>query len=146
MANSLHPSSDWSNICGWQGKPGRRSAKCMMIAAEILSDYGDRLAAMAADAERRLKGMRDLGTPTILVNPWPGFVRDVAECCRKADLTPTVTGDVYQNARPSSFKLVFSLNENLLGLEGGTTHGKAAFYAEIAKAMRSDGKPGKARR
>ena len=114
---------------------------------EILSDYGDHLAAMAADAERRLKGIRNLGTPTILVNPWPGFVRDVAECCRKADLTPTVTGDVYQNARPSWFqKLVFSLNENLLGLEGGTRHGKAAFYAEIAKAMRGDGKPGKARR
>jgi hypothetical protein len=113
----------------------------------ILSDYGAHLAAMAADAERRLKGIRNLGTPTILVNPWPGFVRDVAACCRKADLKPTATGDVYQNAKPSWFqKLVLALNENLLGIEGGTRHGKAAFYAEIAKALGRDAKQGKARK
>jgi hypothetical protein len=146
---------------GKQPAPLERLAKHLLMAAEawseisemyddrrgILSDYGDHLAAMAADAERRLKGIRDLGAPTILINPWPGFVRGVAECCRKADLKPTATGDVYQNAKPSWFqKLVFALNENLLGIEGGTRHGKAAFYAEIAKALRSDGKPGKARR
>jgi hypothetical protein len=113
----------------------------------ILSDYGVHLEAMAADAERRLKGIRDLGAPTVLINPWPGFVCAVAECCRKADLTPTATGDVYQNANPSWFqKLVFAINENLLGIEGGTRHGNAAFYAEIAKALHSDGKPGKARK
>jgi hypothetical protein len=148
-------------IGGKQPAPLERLAKHLRMAAKawseisrmhddrrgILGDYGNHLAAMADDAERRLKGIRDLGAPTILINPWSGFVLGVAECCRKADLKPTASGDIYQNASPSWFqKLVFAINENLLGIEGGTRHGKAAFYAEIAKALHSDRKPGKARK
>jgi hypothetical protein len=106
------------------------------------------LETLAADAERRLRGIRDLGKPTVLQNPWPPFVRSIAECCRRAGLQPTYTGAVYdaREPKPSWFQeFIVAINDNLLGDHGGRRHSKAAQYAEIAKALRSDAKPGKAR-
>jgi hypothetical protein len=99
----------------------------------------DELETYAADAERRLRGIRRLGKPTDLQNPWPLFVRSVAECCRRAGLTPTATGAVYDERRskPSWFQeFIVAINDSLLGDQGGTRHSKAAQYAEIAKALR----------
>lgn len=99
----------------------------------------DELETLAADAERRLRGIRQLGEPTDLHNPWPLFVRSIAECCRRAGLKPTATGAVYDERRskPSWFQeFVVAIKDNLLGNQGGTRHSKAAQYAEIAKALR----------
>jgi hypothetical protein len=99
----------------------------------------DGLEPLAADAERRLRGIRQLGKPTELHNPWPPFVRSVAECCRREGLKPTATGAVYdeRRAKPSWFQeFVVAINDNVLGDQGGRRHSKSAQYAEIAKALR----------
>jgi hypothetical protein len=99
----------------------------------------DELETLAADAERRLRGIHQLGKPTDLQNPWPLFVHSVFECCRRAGLKPTATGAVYDERRskPSWFQeFIVAINDNLLGNQGGRRHSRAAQYAEIAKALR----------
>lgn len=98
----------------------------------------DGLAALALDAERRLKGIVSLGRPVALENPWPEFVRDVAECCRRVGLRPTASGAAYdERPKPSWFQqFVVAIHDNLLGDQGGRRHSKAARYAEIARALR----------
>ncbi|SHH38470.1 hypothetical protein [Bradyrhizobium erythrophlei] len=99
----------------------------------------DELETLAADAERRLRGIHQLGKPTDLQNPWPLFVHSVAECCRRVGLTPTATGAGYDERRskPSWFQeFIIAINDNLLGDQGGRRHSKAAQCAEIAKALR----------
>jgi hypothetical protein len=99
----------------------------------------DGLENLAADAERRLRGIRELGKPTDLPNPWPLFVRGIAECCRTAGLKPTATGAVYDERRPKPSwfqEFVVAIHDNLLGDQGGRRHSKAAQYAEIARALR----------
>jgi hypothetical protein len=96
----------------------------------------DKLEDMARDAERRLRGILELGKPAELQNPWPLFVRSVAECCRRAGLKPTATGAVYDERRSKASwfqEFVVAINDNLLGHR---RHSKAAQYAEIAKALR----------
>jgi hypothetical protein len=97
----------------------------------------DELETLAADAERRLRGIRQLGKPIDLQNPWPLFVRSIAECCRKAGLTPTATGAVYdERSKPSWFQeFVVAIKDNLIGDQGGTRHSKAAQHAAVAKAL-----------
>jgi hypothetical protein len=99
----------------------------------------DELETLAADAERRLRGIRQLGKATNLQNPWPLFVHSIAERCRRVGLKPTATGAVYDTLRskPSWFQeFVVAIKDNLIGDQGGTRHSKAAQYAEIAKALR----------
>jgi hypothetical protein len=77
--------------------------------------------------------------PPIEPDPWPAFVRSVAECFRDVakrlrddDLTPTVTMRFYKadedgGGKPTWFQeFVADLHENLLGQEG---------YAAAAKAL-----------
>jgi hypothetical protein len=107
----------------------------------------DELENLAADAERRLRGIRQLGKATDLQNPWPLFVHSIAERCRRVGLKPTATGAVYDERRskPSWFQeFVVAIKDNLIGDKNGTRHSKAAQYAEIAKALRGNAKPGKA--
>lgn len=98
----------------------------------------DGLATLASDAERRLRGIAGLGKPTELENPWPLFVRSVAECCRRVGLKPTASGGVYdERSKPSWFQqFVVAIHDNLLGSQGARRHSKAAQYAEIARALR----------
>jgi hypothetical protein len=136
LAESLRSGADaWAKI----GK---------MIHDDRLSDIRiyEGLEAMAVDAERRLRGIRDLGKPVRLKNPWPNFVRAVAATCRRINLQPTATGAVYDQRRPSWFQeFIVAINDNILGDLGGRRHSKASQYAEIAKALRGNAKPGKAR-
>jgi hypothetical protein len=99
----------------------------------------DGLESLAADAERRLRGIRELGKPTGVQNPWPKFVRSIAERCRWAGLRPTATGAVYDERRPKPSwfqEFVVAINDNLLGDQGGRRHSKSAQYSEVAKALR----------
>ena len=99
----------------------------------------DGLETLAADAERRLQGIGKLGKPTELENPWPQFVRSVAECCRQVGLKPTATGAIYDERKPNASwfqQFVVAINDNLLGDQGGRRHSRAAQFAEIAKALR----------
>jgi hypothetical protein len=99
----------------------------------------DGLQTLAADAERRLRGIRELGNPVALTSPWPAFVRSVAESCRRIGLQPTATGAVYdeRKRKPSWFQdFIVAINDNLLGDLGGRRHSKAAQHAQIAKALR----------
>jgi hypothetical protein len=110
----------------------------------------DELDSLARDAERRLAGIRALGQAVTAPSPWREFVCNVARCCRDAGLNPSVTGRVYEDANPTWFhKFMAALNENLLGDEGRRKQfqqSRAAFYAEITRALRGDRKPGKARK
>jgi hypothetical protein len=114
-----------------------------------LSRYDD-LEKLAQDAERRLASF---GKLKLVTDPWPAFVCKVARCCREAGLNPTVTGRVYDSSwgtEPTWFQeFMASLNEDLLGDQGRgeqLRRSRAAFYAEVAKALRGDSKPGKARK
>jgi hypothetical protein len=111
----------------------------------------DELEAMAADAERRLAAIRTL-KPRNADRPSEEFVRNVASCCRTVGLQPPVTGGLYEEeAKPTWFqKFIVALNDELLGDKGfwvgkGSAFGKAK-GAWITKAMRGDGKSGKARK
>jgi hypothetical protein len=108
----------------------------------------ENLETMARDAERRLAGIRKLGKPVTITSPWPEFVRSIARCCRAAGLKPTATGRTYEHGKPTWFQeFAAALNENLLGNEGKgrqLKYSRAAFYAEIAKAMRGVSKQGDA--
>jgi hypothetical protein len=147
-----------------KGQPAllERVAKGLRTAADAWAKIGkihdDRLGdiriyanleTMARDAERRLAGIRQLGTPVVITPPWHLLVRNVAECCRKAGLKPTASGRVYEDSKTTWFQeFMLKLNENLLGYEGKgkqINYSSAAFYAEIAKAMSGYGKSGKAR-
>jgi hypothetical protein len=110
----------------------------------------DDLEVLAQDAERRLKGFRKLGKPVAESDPWPVFVRWVARCLCAAGLKPTTTGRVYGEGNPTWFQeFMAALNDNLLGEKGRgnqLNYSHKAFCADIAKAMRGDRKPGKARK
>jgi hypothetical protein len=102
----------------------------------VLSDYGDRLADMAADAERRLEALRALGES----KPMPvksELVRGVAECCRGVGLNPTATGRVSQHEKPTWFqKFMVVLNNEVLGDDGWglvSDHKARAVHSYIAK-------------
>jgi hypothetical protein len=129
LAKSLRTAADaWAKI-------GRN------LHDDLLSDLRiyDDLKTLAADAERRLRGILDLGRPKALANPWPMFVFSVATSCRKVGLRPIATGAVYdeRKRKPSWFQdFIVAINDNLLGDLGGRRHSKAAQHAEIAKALR----------
>ena len=134
-----------------------RLAKGLRMAADAWKQIGDihddrlgdidnyeNLEPMALDAERRLAVLRNLGSTTLAIDPWPVFVRKVARCLRQFDLELSWTGGVYEGTKPSWFqKFMAALDENLLGGAGGSKHSLEAFYAEIAKAMRGDENTGK---
>src|SRR4029453_9758227 len=74
----------------------------------------DGLEKLALDAERRLRGIRELGGAVNLESPWPTFVRGVAVACRAAGLRPTATGGVYDEIKrkPSWFQeFIVAVNE-----------------------------------
>jgi hypothetical protein len=102
---------------------------------------------MAREAEDRLAQK-----PVTVPNPWPEFVRKVDRCCREVGLKPTTTGRVYGELdnKPTWFqKFMATLNANVLGDEGQRKklkYSRAAFYAEIAKALGGYKKSGKARK
>jgi hypothetical protein len=116
----------------------------------VLSDYGDRLAAMAIDAERRLNAIKDLGQ----AKPIPvkhEFVRRLAECCRKIGLNPTATGRVSEHEEPTWFqKFVVMLNNQILGDHGWglveSEHKARAAHSDIAKALIGYAKQGNPRK
>ena len=115
----------------------------------MLSDYGDRLADMAADAERRLREIRSLDEmkPVVVKTE---LVRGLAECCRSAGLNPTATGRVSQHERPTWFqKFIVALNNEVLGDDGWGlvgSHKERTVHSYVAKALSGYGKPGKSRR
>jgi hypothetical protein len=115
----------------------------------VLSDYGDRLAEMAADAERRLKSISSLAQ-TKAVALKPDLVRSVAECCRSVGLDPTATGRVSEQEEPTWFqKFMVAMNNNILGDDGWglaeSDHRARAIHSDIAKAMSGSAKQGKPR-
>jgi hypothetical protein len=151
--------------------PFERVAKGLRMAADAWKQIGkihddhlgdidlyDKLEAMARDAERRLTALGKLAKPVTTLEPWPEFVRKVAQCCHDVGLKPTWTGRVYdeKHAEPTWFqKFMAALDKNLLGskgLLGMDKKGKQferdhrALYAEVAKVMGGDKKQGKARR
>lgn len=148
MAKSLREAADAWKAVGGTIHDDRLS---------VLREY-DRLDVMAQDAERRLEGFRRLGNPIPVADPWPEFVRRVADGCRKAGLNPTATGRVYEekNSTPTWFQeFVAALDKNLLGHRNllgvngkgeQVEHDHRAFYAEIAKVMSGYRKSGKARK
>jgi hypothetical protein len=134
-----------------QPAPLRRLAKLLRAAAdaqqEIRGTHDDHLdvalygslEAMARDAERRLAALGKLGKPVKADDPWFGFVRRVAQCCRDVGLRPTASGGVYGGARPSWFQeFMLALNKDFLGRDGRAIHSHRAFYAKIAKVMHGD--------
>ena len=113
----------------------------------------DELEMLATDAERRLARLRSYDRLKIGETPWREFVRKVARCFHRIGITPTATGRVYRSSwgtKPTWFqKFMVELNENLLGEQGKgkqLRYSRAAFYAEIVKALGGNVKPGKARK
>jgi hypothetical protein len=108
-----------------------------------LSDLGSQLAAMASDAERRLKKLRSM-RPAKPARARTLLIRGLVKCCRDAGLNPSVSGRVYENASPTWFQeFVAALNDNLLGARGWgapESYTRNALFAEVAKALRGDGK------
>jgi len=116
----------------------------------VLSDYGDRLSEMAADAERRLRAIRDLGESKPMAVK-PALVRAIAECCRAAGLNPTVTGRVSEQDEPTWFQnFVVVLNNQILGDKGWglaeSDHKARAVHSDVAKALTGYVKPGNPRK
>jgi hypothetical protein len=110
-----------------------------------LSDLGSQLDALAFDAERRLKALKDLGE-LVTMTPRPQLVRAVKKCLKDAGLRPTATKRVYASAddksksgdgKPTWFqKFMAELNKSVLGIDGWgelKPGDLAAFYSEIAK-------------
>jgi hypothetical protein len=112
----------------------------------------DVLEAWAADAERRLKALCAL-KPENAARPSETFVRDIAQICRAVGLRPGRTGSLYDDDKPKLTwfqKFIIALDDELLGKDGLWPGKKSVAYekakaAWIAKAMRGDGKSGKAR-
>jgi hypothetical protein len=109
----------------------------------ILSDLGNHLEAMAADAERRLLALRGW-KPS---KPKPAsqlFIRAIANSCKLAGLHPTTNGRVYEDNSPTWFQeFIAALNDNFLGSQGWGAPGsytRNALFAEVAKAMRGERK------
>lgn len=144
---------------GKQAPPLERLTKALNSAAKVwseirtmhddrrgvLSDYGDRLPEMAADAERRLKAIRDLGESKPMAVK-PGLVRAVAACCRRVGLDPTATGRVSEHEEPTWFqKFMVVLNNQILGDNGWglaeSEHKSRAVHSDIAKALSGYPKP-----
>jgi hypothetical protein len=113
----------------------------------VLSDYGDRLADMVADAERRLNAIRDIGESKPMAVK-PELVRAVAESCRVVGLNPTATGRVSEHEEPTWFqKFMVVLNNQILGDNGwglASDHKARAVHSDVAKALSGYAKPGKA--
>jgi hypothetical protein len=116
----------------------------------VLSDYGDRLADMVTDAERRLSAIRDIGESKPMAVK-PDLVRALAESCRRVGLDPTATGRVSEHEEPTWFqKFMVMLNNQILGNNGwGLTesdHKARAVHSDIAKALSGYAKPGISRK
>lgn len=146
-----------------QPAPFERLAKGLRMAADAWKNIGEihddqlgdidlynNLEALARDAERRLAGLGKLGKPITTTWPWHEFIRKVARCCNEVGLKPTATGRLYEHGKPTWFqKFLAALNDNLLGDEAKGKQlwlSRAAFYTEIAKAMRGDKNSGKAQK
>lgn len=108
-----------------------------------LSDFGDRLGALADDAERRLVALRQL-KPAKPVDVRKQLICSLAKSCRDLGLRPTRSGRTYEESAPTWFQqFVGTLNDNLLGAQGWgapDTYTRSALFAEVARAMRGDGK------
>src|SRR5882724_4528410 len=116
----------------------------------VLSDYGDRLANMVTDAERRLSAIRDIGESKPMAVKLD-LVRALAESCRKVGLDPTATGRVSEHEEPTWFqKFVVVLNNQILGDNGWglaeSDHKARAVHSNIAKALSGYAKPGISRK
>jgi hypothetical protein len=150
--------TDWKKITDLADIPHARRG---VIYDDRLSDIRqyDALEAMAGDAERRLAGIRKLGEAKRVDDPWPIFVRKVAQCFREIGLRPTATGRVYDKGvagKPTWFQeFMAALDKNLLGIKrliGIVGEDKQyerdprAFHAEIAKILGGYRNPGKARK
>jgi hypothetical protein len=116
----------------------------------ILSDYGDRLVDMAADAERRHREIRSLDEAKPMAVKTE-LVRGLAECCRRVGLDPTATGRVSEHEKPTWFqKFIVALNNEVLGGDGWglaeSDHKARAVHSEVAKALSGYAKPGFSRK
>jgi hypothetical protein len=113
----------------------------------------DDLEKMAGEAERQRVAFRDMDQPL------GQFVRKVEKCCRAAGLKPGITGRLYEDhdAEPTWFQqFIIALDDELLGKQGLWPDKKRAFdgsdpwrrakAASIARAMRGDTKPSRARK
>jgi hypothetical protein len=100
----------------------------------------DALGAMAADAERRLAGLRALGDPHPIhapESPWRCFVRALHTACKEAGLSPTLTKRYYDDkgAKPWFQEFVLAVRDNLLGDNGYPKHSIQAFHSETFEAI-----------
>jgi hypothetical protein len=116
----------------------------------VLSDYGDRLSEMAADADRRLHAIRNIGEGKPMAIK-PALVRAIGECCRAAGLNPTATGRVSEQEEPTWFqKFMVVLNNQILGDNGwglaDSDHKARAVHSDVAKAMSGYAKEGNPRK
>jgi hypothetical protein len=144
----------WKKLAELADSPHARRG---VIYDDRLSDIRqyDVLEAMACDAERRLEGIRKLGESEYADDPWPTFVRKVAQCFWDIGLIPTATGRIYESGKPTWFQeFMAALDKDLLGIklisvdsEGNQKErDPRAFHAEIAKALGGYRTPGKARK
>lgn len=108
----------------------------------ILSDHGDSLVGMAADADRRLKAIQKI--PEIKPKSARAeFVRNLATCFHIAGLTPTATGRVSQHEKPSWFQcFIAELNDQVLGQNGWGNMSSRSIHSDIAKALSGSRKAG----
>jgi uncharacterized protein YjiS (DUF1127 family) len=152
----LAPLERWAKGLGTAADAWREMAEIENEVGQVRDDrLGDiglskHLEVMARDAERRLKGFRKLGKSIVVPDPFPEFVRRVAQCLSKVEvepkLVPTATGSVYEAGKPSWFQnFIATLQAELLGRDGKQTNPQA-LAAEIAKALLSYKKSGKARK
>jgi hypothetical protein len=145
----------WKKIMDLADSPQARRGIIYDDRLSAIRHY-DALETMARDAERRLARIRKLGKAEYVDDPWPLFVRKVADCCRKIKPGPTATGRIYEGGKPTWFQeFMFALDNNLLGYKRSIgidregkqkEHDPRAFYAEIAKAMGGYKNSGKARK
>ncbi len=78
---------------------------------------------MAKDAERRLRGLRDLGPASTQVGAWPEFVRRVADVLGRQGLNPGASGRSYDEAGGGITwfqRFIMALQDNILGVDGYT--------------------------
>jgi hypothetical protein len=126
-----------------------------------LRQLDEQLEAVAQDAERRLAALRAYGKAKTHETPWREFVRKVAQNLRAIGLNPTVTGEVYEGRLTWFQEFMAALQNEVLGRDGKPIARPAdrsagdpgypgcsltTFAAEIAKAISSSKKPGKARK
>jgi hypothetical protein len=153
-----------------QAAPLERVAKGLRMAADAWKDIKDRapsrhrppfyddqpsellqfdkLEDLAKDAERPLAGLRSFGKPQTIQRPWQDLVSELADCFRTEGINPTATGRTYElDAKVTWFQnFMWALQENLLGKQGRPANSRQAFASEVAKALRGDTEPGKARK